>query len=266
MECFGQLIPHEHVDYHAAKTLVQTCMQQKSSRFPSRSLPPPRLSPGHKKKALNDEEPEDHPAHGDNNTNDVAAHAHADDHDQEKSDCHGCSDDAHDHQNHEHVPEKKGCGDDACQNTACCPPGDQNHDHAHNSGSGAANSRPAETFGIGSFTFRARRPFHPERLMGFVMGHMPSVLRSKVGGAAGVVELDRMCVPLFLMQNKEVVRKRMCVGWSEHKSNILYLCFTHAICYVSPIHGSFSRLECTVLHQHGHGMCVQTGTCIAASV
>lgn len=33
---------------------------------------------------------------------------------------------------------------------------------------------------IGSFTFRAERPFHPERLMGFVMEHLPSVLRSKV--------------------------------------------------------------------------------------
>eukprot|EP00752_Nemacystus_decipiens_P004327 g3952.t1 len=32
---------------------------------------------------------------------------------------------------------------------------------------------------IGSFTFRAEIPFHPERLMGFVMEHLPSVLRSK---------------------------------------------------------------------------------------
>ena len=38
----------------------------------------------------------------------------------------------------------------------------------------------SKSYGIGSFTFRARRPFHPERLMGFVMEHLPSVLRSKV--------------------------------------------------------------------------------------
>ncbi|CAN0464337.1 unnamed protein product, partial [Hapterophycus canaliculatus] len=51
--------------------------------------------------------------------------------------------------------------------------GQQDGDHGR-----TTSSRPAETFGVDSFTFRARRPFHPERLMGFVMGHMPSVLRS----------------------------------------------------------------------------------------
>lgn len=45
-----------------------------------------------------------------------------------------------------------------------------------------SESRHAGTFGIGSFTFRARRPLHPERLMDFVMTHLPSVLRSKVRG------------------------------------------------------------------------------------
>ena len=42
--------------------------------------------------------------------------------------------------------------------------------------------RRAETFGVGSFTFRACRPFHPPRLMAFVMEYLPSVLRSKVRG------------------------------------------------------------------------------------
>lgn len=42
--------------------------------------------------------------------------------------------------------------------------------------------RGEETFGISSFTFRARRPFHPERLLAFVMEYLPSVLRSKVRG------------------------------------------------------------------------------------
>ncbi|CAB1100734.1 unnamed protein product [Ectocarpus sp. CCAP 1310/34] len=42
---------------------------------------------------------------------------------------------------------------------------DEDHPHSH--------------YGIESFTFRSRRPFHPERLMGFVMEHLPSVLRSK---------------------------------------------------------------------------------------
>ncbi|CAM9892126.1 unnamed protein product, partial [Choristocarpus tenellus] len=42
---------------------------------------------------------------------------------------------------------------------------DQNHSH--------------ESLGVGSFTYRARRPFHSERLMEFVMDNLPTVLRSK---------------------------------------------------------------------------------------
>ncbi|CAM9329593.1 unnamed protein product [Pylaiella littoralis] len=102
-----------------------------------------------------------------------------------------------DHQRHDNAGQPQ----DACGHEEACPSHDRgddhhhndcghnhghedhdhghNHDHAHGGDATPPSSREAETFGIGSFTFRSRRPFHPERLMGFVMDHLPSVLRSK---------------------------------------------------------------------------------------
>ena len=69
--------------------------------------------------------------------------------------------------------------DDDDRSGHLAPRGDEKNGDARGIGGGARKSGGLVA-DIGSFTFRAERPFHPERLMGFVMEHLPSVLRSKV--------------------------------------------------------------------------------------
>jgi G3E family GTPase len=49
------------------------------------------------------------------------------------------------------------------------------HDHEH----GHAHQGEADEFGIGNFIYRARRPFHPERLWALLHQEWKGVLRSK---------------------------------------------------------------------------------------
>lgn len=59
---------------------------------------------------------------------------------------------------------------------------DDDHDHEHDHGhTHAAHSHVSEAdqYGIGSFVYRARRPFHPERLWALLHEQWQGVLRSK---------------------------------------------------------------------------------------
>jgi G3E family GTPase len=53
------------------------------------------------------------------------------------------------------------------------------HDHEHRHDSGHSHHSEADEFGIGNFIYRARRPFHPERLWALLHQEWKGVLRSK---------------------------------------------------------------------------------------
>ncbi|PSQ13612.1 cobalamin biosynthesis protein CobW [Halobacteriales archaeon QS_8_69_73] len=57
--------------------------------------------------------------------------------------------------------------------------------HGHGDGD---HHHPRETYGVSSFTFRRRRPFHPERFAGVLRDLPPGVVRSK--GTAWVADND----------------------------------------------------------------------------
>jgi G3E family GTPase len=53
---------------------------------------------------------------------------------------------------------------------------DHDHDHDHDEG---AHRHPDEVYGVDSFTYRRRRPFHPERIAAALRDLPPNVVRSK---------------------------------------------------------------------------------------
>ena len=108
-----------------------------------------------------------------------AAKGHGHSHD---SDCkdEDCKDESH---GHSHAKAHSHGGADVCTDPECT---DESHGHTHSS---SANSNPEEQFGISSFVYSRRRPFHPGRLRE-VIQQMPVTANSEEEG--GVVGEDWM--------------------------------------------------------------------------
>ncbi|CAM9863458.1 unnamed protein product [Chrysoparadoxa australica] len=76
-----------------------------------------------------------------------------------------CSDPSHSH-SHSHSHTHSEEGGDVCEDATC---NDPTHDHSHSHGH-ASTSTAEDRFGISSFVYRRRRPFHPQRFSSLAIG------------------------------------------------------------------------------------------------
>eukprot|EP00597_Dinobryon_sp_UTEXLB2267_P014374 CAMPEP_0170123442 /NCGR_PEP_ID=MMETSP0020_2-20130122/17477_1 /TAXON_ID=98059 /ORGANISM="Dinobryon sp., Strain UTEXLB2267" /LENGTH=532 /DNA_ID=CAMNT_0010354971 /DNA_START=174 /DNA_END=1772 /DNA_ORIENTATION=+ len=93
------------------------------------------------------------------------SHSHDHSHNTAAEDCKDpvCTDPTHKH-DHSHSHEHN----EVCQDTTCTDP-THNHDHSHSHEHSEATTA-AQRFGISSFVYKRRRPFHPIRFTKFLQG------------------------------------------------------------------------------------------------
>jgi len=92
-------------------------------------------------------------------------HDHGHKHGDEAADCADpvCTDPTHNHDHgHKHGDEAADCADPVCTDPT------HNHDHAHSHS--APTTTAEDRFGITSFVYKRRRPFHPIRFSQFLQG------------------------------------------------------------------------------------------------
>mmetsp|Transcript_5010 Transcript_5010/g.14738 ORF Transcript_5010/g.14738 Transcript_5010/m.14738 type:complete len:573 (+) Transcript_5010:110-1828(+) len=190
----------------------------------------------------------------------VSAHSHSHEHEDEKCEDPNCTDPSHEHSHsHDHKAEKD-CTDPDCTDpshshshshdhtaeTACSDPDctDPSHSHSHShdhttcddpdctdhshSHSHDHASDPATYVGIGSFVYRARRPFHPGRLVSF-LGHLP-VVRGVPEGEKSEIQMSAETESVL----KKCLRSKGFVWCAHSHTDALY--WSHA--------GSSFELNC----------------------
>jgi G3E family GTPase len=93
--------------------------------------------------------------------------------------CHACEHDHHHH--HEHNHEADGKEHDGCH---ACEHDHHHHHHHHDEKEGHAETRAATRFGIRSFVYSRRIPFHPQRLKELVLKLLPVTHNQAIDGEA----------------------------------------------------------------------------------
>ena len=168
------------------------------------------------------------------------SHSHDDKSDDSTEDCTDikCTDTSHSH-NHSSETSKDSCADPTCTDTShshshshsseqtsdCTDPDctDTSHSHSH-----SHSTETATHANIGSFVYRARRPFHPKRLVA-VLQKLP-VVRGVPTGEVSADDDDEASTKVF----KNVLRSKG-FAWVAD-SNVKALYWSHA--------GSSFELQC----------------------
>ena len=136
-----------------------------------------------------------------------------------------CNDESHNHEHsHTHATaEGSTCTDPNCTDDS------HTHEHAHSHSSSSSENKTTHA-GIGTYVYRARRPFHPTRLIS-VLQHLPVVrgVPSETIGESGL-EVEESASKVF----KQVLRSKG-FTWTAD-SNVKALYWAHS--------GSSFELQC----------------------
>lgn len=129
----------------------------------------------------------DHPdhKHGHDHKHEHEHHHHDHDHSCADKDCTNPDHHHHHHEHHHHHDHDHACTDMDCTNP------DHHHDHDHDHGhkhhhhhkhkKGSDETRAAARFGIKSFVYARRKPFHPQRLQNLVLRWLPVTHNKALG-------------------------------------------------------------------------------------
>mmetsp|Transcript_14154 Transcript_14154/g.38887 ORF Transcript_14154/g.38887 Transcript_14154/m.38887 type:complete len:647 (+) Transcript_14154:64-2004(+) len=172
-------------------------------------------------------------AHEHGKAHDSADSAHSDEsHDDSHIHRHGPS--GHSHEGSSHEEHAHGCDDPACTDEShahshshahdhgCDDPEctDASHGHSHSHAHGSSSTTAEDRFGITSFTYRARRPFHTARLQNVILS-WPVPVKECLGDVVRELEADAAEDKTPLTR---VIRSKGFCWIDSEPSSRMYLC------------------------------------------